>query len=282
MSRKYILALGLSLLFASSSAYAQEDAEIINVPAEIDTIEVTRDTTATDTTEVPMSYVQKRGMISRDAVKKVFIPKGQWMAGGQIAWNQWDNDNLNYLVVKDINFEGYTFSVGPYLGYFFANNMAAGVRLSYYRNFINLGELDLNLGDDFNIGLKDLYYLQHNYETTAFMRSYLPLGDSKIFGLFGEVQLNYTYSEGRNSTGQGETYTGVYGSTNTMELGLAGGMAVFLTDYLAAEVMLNVGGFHFKWGEQNTNNIETGSKNSSGANFRINLFSIKFGVTYYL
>ena len=221
-------------------------------------------------------------MISRDAVKKVFIPKGQWMAGGQIAWNQWDNDNLNYLVVKDINFEGYTFSVGPYLGYFFANNMAAGVRLSYYRNFINLGELDLNLGDDFNIGLKDLYYLQHNYETTAFMRSYLPLGDSKIFGLFGEVQLNYTYSEGRNSTGQGETYTGVYGSTNTMELGLAGGMAVFLTDYLAAEVMLNVGGFHFKWGEQNTNNIETGSKNSSGANFRINLFSIKFGVTYYL
>ena len=67
-----------------------------------------------------------------------------------------------------------------------------------------------------------------------------------------------------------------------MELGLAGGMAVFLTDYLAAEVMLNVGGFHFKWGEQNTNNIETGSKNSSGANFRINLFSIKFGVTYYL
>lgn len=282
MSRKYILALGLSLLFASSSAYAQEDAEIINVPAEIDTIEVTRDTTATDTTEVPMSYVQKRGMISRDAVKKVFIPKGQWMAGGQIAWNQWDNDNLNYLVVKDINFEGYTFSVGPYLGYFFANNMAAGVRLSYYRNFINLGELDLNLGDDFNIGLKDLYYLQHNYETTAFMRSYLPLGDSKIFGLFGEVQLNYTYSEGMNSTGQGETYTGVYGSTNTMELGLAGGMAVFLTDYLAAEVMLNVGGFHFKWGEQNTNNIETGSKNSSGANFRINLFSIKFGVTYYL
>jgi hypothetical protein len=51
---------------------------------------------------------------------------------------------------------------------------------------------------------------------------------------------------------------------------------------MAAEVMLNVGGYRFKWGKQNTNNIEEGKLNSSGANFRINLFSIKFGVTYYL
>ena len=53
-------------------------------------------------------------------------------------------------------------------------------------------------------------------------------------------------------------------------------------DFAAAEVMLNVGGYRFKWGKQNTNNIEEGKVNSSGANFRINLFSIKFGVTYYL
>jgi hypothetical protein len=65
-------------------------------------------------------------------------------------------------------------------------------------------------------------------------------------------------------------------------LGIAGGMAVFLTDFLAAEVMLNVGGFHVNWGNQNTNNIESGSNTSSGANFRINLFSVKFGVTCYL
>jgi hypothetical protein len=121
------------------------------------------------------TYAQERGMISRDASKTVFIPKGQWMLGGQVAWNQWNNDNLNYLVLKDINFEGYTFSAGPYFGYFFARNMAVGARFSYKRYYINLGEFDLNLGDDFNIGLKDLYYLQHNYENTVFMRSYLVL-----------------------------------------------------------------------------------------------------------
>ncbi len=228
------------------------------------------------------AYVKERGMISRDAVKTVFIPRGQWMLGGQVAWNQWDNDNLNYLVLKDINFEGHTFSAGPYFGYFFANNLAVGGRFSYQRYYFNLGELDLNLGEDLNISLKDLYYLQHNYETTAFLRSYLPLGNSKIFGFFGELQFNYTLSEGRNNTGIGDTFTAVYEKTHNIEVGLGGGMAVFLTDFMAAEVMLNVGGYRFKWGDQNTNNIEQGKLNYSGANFRLNLFSIKFGLTYYL
>ena len=114
------------------------------------------------------------------------------------------------------------------------------------------------------------------------MRSYLPLGKSKVFGLFGETQLNYTFSEGLTSTGSGDTFSASYASGHSLELGLAGGMAVFLTDFLAAEVMLNVGGLNVSWGNQNTNNIENGSNTSSGANFRINLFSIKFGVTYYL
>ena len=227
-------------------------------------------------------YVERRGMISREGAKNVFIPKGQWMIGGQVSWNQWNKDNLNYLVLKDINFEGHTFSAGPYLGYFFANNLAVGARFSYKRYYMNLGEFDLNLGDDFNIGLKDLYYLQHDYETTAFLRSYLPIGTSKVFGLLGEFQLSYTFSEGKNSTGRDETFSGVYERMHNLELGLGGGMTVFITDCVAAEVMLNVGGYRVKWGKQNMNSIEQGKTSSSGANFRMNLFSLKFGFTYYL
>ena len=219
---------------------------------------------------------------SKSLKQHTFVPKGQWMVGGKVAWNQWNNDTLNYLAIKDINFEGYTFSAGPYFGYFFANNFAVGGRFSYHRYYVNLGELDLNLGDDLNIGLKDLYYLQHSYESSVFVRSYLPIGNSKIFGLFGEFQLNYTFSEGKNSTGSGETLTAVYERVNNLELGVAGGMAVFLANNVAAEVMVNVGGYRVRWGNQNTNNIEQGSITSSGANFRINLFSIKFGMTYYL
>lgn len=275
--------LGFLLFFVVNVVSAQNVVNRIEVPEqEVDTTVITDPIIYKVGKSAKKTYAQERGMISRDAAKMVFIPKGQWMLGGQVAWNQWNNDNLNYLVLKDINFEGYTFSAGPYFGYFFANNMAVGGRFSYKRYYLNLGEFDLNLGDDLTIGLKDLYYLQHNYESTAFLRSYLPLGNSKVFGLFGELQFNYTFSEGINSTGSGETFSGVYEKVHNLEIGLGGGMVVFIADYVAAEVMLNVGGYRVKWGDQNTNNIEHGSITSSGADFRINLFSIKFGVTYFL
>lgn len=283
ITKYYKAAVGILLFFAANTASAQNVVNRIEVPEqESDTIVSTEPIVYKVGKSAKKTYAQERGMISRDASKTVFIPKGQWMLGGQVAWNQWNNDNLNYLVLKDINFEGYTFSAGPYFGYFFANNMAVGGRFSYKRYFLNLGEFDLNLGDDFNIGLKDLYYLQHNYESTLFVRSYLPLGNSKIFGLFGEFQLNYIFAEGKNSTGRDETFTGVYEYTHNLEIGLGGGMVVFLADHVAAEVMLNVGGYRVKWGSQNTNNIEEGRITSSGANFKIDLFSIKFGVTYFL
>ena len=283
ITKYYKAAVGILLFFAANTASAQNVVNRIEVPEqESDTIVSTEPIVYKVGKSAKKTYAQERGMISRDASKTVFIPKGQWMLGGQVAWNQWNNDNLNYLVLKDINFEGYTFSAGPYFGYFFANNMAVGGRFSYKRYFFNLGEFDLNLGDDFNIGLKDLYYLQHNYESTVFVRSYLPLGNSKIFGLFGEFQLNYIFAEGKNSTGRDETFTGVYEYTHNLEIGLGGGMVVFLADHVAAEVMLNVGGYRVKWGSQNTNNIEEGRITGSGANFKIDLFSIKFGVTYFL
>ena len=275
--------LGFLLFFVVNVVSAQNVVNRIEVPEqEVDTTVIADPIIYKVGKSAKKTYAQERGMISRDAAKMVFIPKGQWMLGGQVAWNQWNNDNLNYLVLKDINFEGYTFSAGPYFGYFFANNMAVGGRFSYKRYYLNLGEFDLNLGDDLTIGLRDLYYLQHNYESTVFVRSYLPLGNSKVFGLFGEFQLNYTFSEGINSTGRGETFSGVYEKVHNLEIGLGGGMVVFIADYMAAEVMLNVGGYRVKWGDQNTNNIEQGSITSSGANFQINLFSIKFGVTYFL
>jgi hypothetical protein len=220
--------------------------------------------------------------IDREAMKSVFIPKGQWMVGGEISWNEWDNDNLNYLVLKNIEFEGHTFSAGPYFGYFVANNIAVGGRFSYKRFFMNLGQFDLNLGEDLNISLDDLYYLEHNYLSTAFMRSYMPIGRSNVFGFFAEVQLSYGYCEGKNTTGRGETLSGTYEQIHSLQLGFSPGLTVFATDFMASEISVNMGGYRVKWGKQETNRIEEGKVRNSGANFKLNLFSVKFGMTFYL
>ena len=220
--------------------------------------------------------------VDRNALKSVFIPKGQWLVGGDISWNEWDNDNLNYVVLKNIEFEGHTFSAGPYFGYFVANNIALGARFSYKRYFFNLRKFDLDLGEDLNISLSDLYYLEHNYLSTVFMRSYMPIGQSKVFGFFGEVRLTHGYTEGKNTTGKGETLSGTYETINSLQLGICPGLTVFVTDFMASEVSLNMGGYSVKWGKQRTNQIEEGKVRTSGANFKINLFSINLGVTFYL
>ena len=203
--------------------------------------------------------------IERDVQSQVFIPKGTWMAGGTVSYSEHDESNLNFLVIKDVEGKGYDFSVSPYVGYFFRDNIAAGFRFAYNRDYLDLGNLDMDLGD-LTLSFKDLYYLEHKYEASGFLRTYMPIGRSKIFGLFNEARLTYGYGRGKNSTGSGD----------------APGLAAFITDWSAVEVSVGVMGFNFKWIDQETNQIEEGTQRVSSGNFKINLFSINIGMTFYL
>lgn len=278
---------GLLLILSANILHAQETAFMPIQHQQTDSLHQSQAPTSVTkgqekTEKSPTRKRRHIQRIDREAMKSVFIPKGQWMVGGEISWNEWDNDNLNYLVLKNIEFEGHTFSAGPYFGYFVANNIAVGGRFSYKRFFMNLGQFDLNLGEDLNISLDDLYYLEHNYLSTAFMRSYMPIGRSNVFGFFAEVQLSYGYCEGKNTTGRGETLSGTYEQIHSLQLGFCPGLTVFATDFMASEISVNMGGYRVKWGKQETNRIEEGKVRNSGANFKLNLFSVKFGMTFYL
>ena len=220
--------------------------------------------------------------IDREVMKTVFIPRGTYMAGGTVYYQEHDEKNLNFLVIKDVDALGYTFSLSPYGGYFFRDNMAAGVRFTYKRTYLDMNNFKLNLGEDFNINLDNLYWLEHKYVVGGFLRTCMPIGKSKIFGLFNEVQLNYGYSEGKNSTGSGTEYDGTYEVTHSLQLGISPGMTAFITNWSAVEVSLGVMGYNFNWVKQTTNQIEIGRRRNSGGSFKINLFSINIGMTFYL
>lgn len=79
-------------------------------------------------------------------------------AGGAVSYSEHDESNLNFLVIKDLEGNGYNFAISPYVGYFFRDNISAGVRFAYRRNYLDLGNVDANLGD-ITISFKDLYYL---------------------------------------------------------------------------------------------------------------------------
>lgn len=264
----------------------REQAPLEN-PMDEQGIDAPSDTT--NTTTYYDRYLQrqaKRGRhierIPREDLNATFIPKGQWMVGGSISFNEWDGDNLNYLVLKNIDFEGHTFGFSPYLGYFVAKNTAIGLRFSYSRYYFNLGQFDLNLGEDFNISLSDLYYLEHDFDTSVFLRTCMPLGKSKVFGFFNEIDLTYGYAKAKNTTGSGADFEGTMERVNAIRLGFCPGLTAFATDFMAVECSVGVLGLSYKWVDQKTNQVETGRTRTSGANFKINLLSINLGMTLYL
>ena len=182
---------------------------------------------------------RKLKRIDRGLQERVFIPKGQWMAGGSVSYSEHTEDNLNFLVLKNVEAEGYNFKVSPYVGYFFADNLAAGVRFAYNRTYLDMPNFQLDLGDDLSISLEDLYYLQHKYEASGFFRSYMPIGSSKIFGLFNELRLTYGYSTGKNSTGSGTEYDGTFEEAHHLQVGIAPGLTAFVTNFAAVEVSMD-------------------------------------------
>ena len=253
----------------------------------------TTQTPSTEQVAVPKDTIYKNGKMKvkrsrlhrfdREIQKTVFVPKGTWLGGASISYASKDYKNLNTLLVKDIDADGYSFGVTPIVGYFVANNVAVGARFAYNRSKIDLRNFDLNLGSNFNIKLKDYYYLEHDFQVIGFARTYMSLGGSKVFGFFSEMRAAYGRSQAKMTTGQyGVTpFDGTYSVSNYLYIGFSPGLTAFVQDWMAVEVQLGVLGFNFKWTDQVTNQVETGSEKSFSGKFQIDLFSRSIGSTIY-
>ncbi|MCC8199380.1 MAG: hypothetical protein LIP06_12655 [Tannerellaceae bacterium] len=212
---------------------------------------------------------------------KTFIPKGQWMVGASFSYMEMDVDNYQWLVLEDFNITGYTFKVSPIVSYFIRDNVSIGGRIAYSRSLMDMGNLAISLGDDLNINLSDYYLKSHMVSTSGFVRTYLNLGDSKRFGLFNEARVTYGYGEGNSENGSSDTSKAVHEVKHILNFGISPGMVAFVNNFAAVEVSLDVLGLDLKWYEQTINQVEQGSLRTSSANFKINLFSINLGMTFY-
>lgn len=218
----------------------------------------------------------------REIKSSVYIPKGTWMGGCSFSYAEQINDNYKFLVLKDVDANGYTFKVTPYSGYFFADNMAAGVRLNYTRTYADVGSLSVDLGDDLSFDLNDYEYLEHTFYASGFLRTYMGLGNSKIFGFFNELRLTYGYGQGKDTSGKENDFTGTYQNIHRFQVGSAPGLSAFITNYAAVEVSIDLVGLDFKWTNQTTDQVESGYRRNSSANFKIDIFSLNIGLCFYL
>lgn len=219
----------------------------------------------------------------------VFIPKGTFGTGLTFSYNTMDlgklEDEPGYSLlslVTGIKGEMYSFGIAPNVSYFLLDNLAVGLRFDYKRAKVDLGNAALSLGDMLSLGVSDYHYLSHNLGGALTCRYYIPFGNSKRFAMFAEGRLTGGYGQSVIYRKDQDDKFGTYQNSGNFSLDVVPGLTAFMTNNVALEVSIGVLGLKYKRVEQVTNQVETSVMTSSGANFKLDLFSVNMGISVYL
>lgn len=223
------------------------------------------------------------GRYHRGLYNFLFIPQGQWMAGLTASYGEVSTEDMTILkVLQDFKFKGTMLAIKPSVSYFFRSNQSVGMRFTYTRGLADIGSLAMDLGDDLSFDIHDVSFSSNTYSSAAFYRSYVGLGTMARFAVFNEVGLEF----GGGSNRFKRTYDGELFDTHTKifesALTFSPGVCVFIMDNVSFNVSFGVFGLKLRSEHQTTNGEDEGSRFSSGANFKFNLFNINFGIGVHI
>lgn len=229
---------------------------------------------------IPVAKAQEE--FKRGLEQVSFIPKGQWITGVSVNYSQNSADKYQFFIIEDISGDAYSFKVSPMVQYCFKDNLTAGARFSYERMKTQIDRASVVLESDDSYDVDNFNVVSDNYYGTALFRNYISLGSDMRFGMFNEVQLQLGGGQSRLLNGSGDDLTGTFERNVNVNIGLSPGMIMFLNNYSAIEVNVGVLGFGYTHTKSTTDHVYVARRNSQKANFKINLFSISFGVVFYL
>lgn len=223
---------------------------------------------------------QERGLTSQSTL---FVPKGQWIFGASASYSTHSNEGYSFLVIEGIDSEGHTLRVSPMIAYALHDNMALGLRFIYDRTLLRIDNARVKLGDEesgIDIGIEDFYALKHSYTGAIFWRQYIPLGASKRFAIFTDMQFAAGGTQAKFA--MDSPVKGTFERGYKLSLGVTPGLVAFATNNMAIEVSVGVMGLNYASAKQVHNQVTTGRRTSSNMNFKVNIFSIGLGIAFYL
>lgn len=223
------------------------------------------------------------GRYDRGLRNYLFIPKGQWSFGLMASYGQFSTDDVQLLSILsnlDLNIKAY--SLQPSISYFFRNNQSIGMKFIYVRRNLDLKNLTVDATDDMNFSLKDVSYYEQSFSTSASYRNYVGLGRDRRFGVFNDIDLSFGAGSSRFKRYYGGELRDTRTNTVTAALNFSPGVCVFIMDYVSFNVSFGVFGIKVHHEKQLTNGVEEGSRYSSGANFKFNIFNINFGMAVFI
>lgn len=219
------------------------------------------------------------GRYDRGLFNYLFIPKGQWAFGLTASYGEFNSEDVEVLsVIKDFNFKGKLYSIKPSVSYFFKSNQSLGLKFDYTRGIADLANLNVDFDEDLSFSIHDVSYYSQSYSMSLFYRNYVGLGKEKRFAVFNEVDLGFGSGSSRFKRYYNDELRDTRTISTTASLNFSPGLCVFIQDVVSFNVSFGVFGIKYKKERQSTNSVDEGSRVSSGANFRFNIFNINFGM----
>lgn len=255
-----------------------------------DTVWVSAKERAPRTTEIPdviLDDTFNRGIGKATAL---FVPKGTVSFGLTASYNSYDlgsaADDAGYKMLFSLldGVSGNMTSCGiaPAVSYFIADNTSVGLRFDYSKSVLGLGSASIALGDLMSLDINDVNYLKQSYSGSLTLRHYMSIADSRRFAIFVEGRGTLGYAQSMNYQREGDDKYGTYQDIYKASLSLVPGVVCFMMDNAAFEVSVGVLGFDTQKVKQVTNQVQYSEMKSSGANFKINLLSVNFGMSFYI
>ena len=223
------------------------------------------------------------GRYDRGLYNYLIIPKGQWAFGLTASYGEFNTDDVQVLsILKNLDLKIKAYSLKPSITYFFNNNQCIGLNLNYTRTITDLSNLSVDFDDDINFSLHDVSYYSENYSTSAFYRYYVGLGRQKRFAVYNEVALGFGSGSSRFKRIYNDEPKDTKTTSTTASLNFSPGICVFMMDNASFNVSFGVFGVKMTKEKQVTDGQYEGSRFSSGANFKFNIFNINFGLAIYI
>lgn len=230
---------------------------------------------------IPMAlHTRRLGRFDRKLYNWLIYPKGTWQLSMTASYGELSTDDSEFLsLIEDVDVNGKSYSVRPAVGYFLRSNLCVGLRLAYTRGEANVNSFNVDIDDDLNFNLHDISFTSEKYSAALFVQQYLGLSRRGRFAVYNEAEL---------SVGSGNKYfTRPFGGdirqtrskTQSVNLNYSPGVSILIMKNAAFNLSFGVFGFHLTHEKQWENGEESGSRLTSGINFRFNIFNINFGVS---
>lgn len=223
------------------------------------------------------------GRYDRGLYNFLFIPKGQWAFGLTASYGSFDAKDVQMLsVIKDFDFKGTVYSVKPSVAYFWKNNQSVGIKFNYTHSDLNMPNLSVDFDDDLNFSIRDVSYYSETYAIALYYRNYVGLGREKRFAIFNDVDLSFGGGISRFKRYYNDELRNTQTDIFEAALNFSPGVCIFVMDYVSFNVSFGVFGIKMRSEKQRTNEVDEGSRFTSGANFKFNIFNINFGIGIHI